>query len=147
PGAGASVTALAALALLGAWLIWQPLRSENAVASAETAAARGDLGAAFGDARRAAGADPLALQPLFVLSALYEASGDARAARAQLVEAVKLQPQSYDSWLALGRFDLAAHQPRRALASLQRALALAPTMAATIEALDTARAELAARSG
>lgn len=148
PVVGAGLTALVALALLGAWLIWQPLRSADAAASAETAAAQGHIGTAFSDARKAAGADPLALQPLFVLASLYQAVGDERSARAQLLRAVDRQPQNYDSWLALGSFDLQNHQPRRALPSLERALALAPaTVPATIEALDQARAEIAAKSG
>jgi hypothetical protein len=148
PAVGASVAALAALSLLGAWLIWQPLRSADAVTSAETAASEKHLDAAFTDARDAAGADPLALQPLLVLSSLYQAVGDERAARAQLLSAVSLQPQNYDSWLQLGSFDLQNHQPRLALPSLERALTLAPsTVAAIPEALAQARAELAGKPG
>ena len=148
PGVGAAVTALAALSLLAAWVIWQPLRSADAAASAVAAATppRNDVSAAFSDARDAAGADPLALQPLFVLSELYQRVGDDRAARAQLLKAVNLQPQNYDSWLSLGEFDLSHHQPRRALGSLERALALAPTtVPKTSEAIAQARAELASK--
>ena len=59
---------------------------------------------------------------------------------------MNLQPQNYDSWLSLGEFDLSQHQPRRALGSLERALALAPTtVPATSEAIVQARAELASK--
>jgi len=146
PGVGATVTVLAALALLGAWVIWQPLRSADAAASAVSAAARNDVSAAFSYAHDAAGADPLALQPLFVLSELYQRVGDNRAARAQLLSAVNLQPDNYDSWLELGNFDLQNHQPRRALGSLERALTLAPTTVPAIgEEIAQARAELASK--
>jgi hypothetical protein len=148
PGVGAAVTALTALSLLAAWVIWQPLRSADAATSAVTAAESNDVSTAFSDARDAAGADPLALQPLFVLSELYQRVRDDRAARAQLLSAVNLQPQNYDSWLALGEFDLQHHQPRRALGSLERALTLAPTtVPETGEAIAKARAELASKHG
>jgi tetratricopeptide (TPR) repeat protein len=148
PAIGASLTVLTALTLLGAWLIWQPLRSADAATAAVAAAARGDKAAAFSDARDAAGADPMSLQPLFVLSELYQSVGDPAAARAELVSAVRLQPDNGDSWLSLGIFDLQSHYPRRALVSLERALALAPaTMPTTIKALAQARAELAGKPG
>jgi tetratricopeptide (TPR) repeat protein len=144
PAVGAAVTALAAVALVGCWLIWQPLRSADAVVSSENAAGQGRLSAAFADARRAAAFDPLALQPLFLLSSLYQSAGDLTAARAQLVKAVRLQPDNSASWLQLGSFDLQNHQPRLALASLQRAYTLDPTVPATGITLQQAKSLLAA---
>jgi hypothetical protein len=138
PGTGAAVTAVAALSLLLAWLIWQPLRSADAVSSAYAAVVDGKLGSAFSDARSAAGADPLALQPKFLLSALYAATGDQRRARAELVSAVHLQPDNPASWLELGTFDLQHHQPQLALASLRRAQTLDPTDLGTQQALSQA---------
>lgn len=143
PAAAGAVAGIAALALLGAWVIWQPLRSANEATSAENAAVSGHVGTAFADARDAAGDDPLALQPLFLLSALYQRIGDRAAARSELVSAVRLQPDNSASWLQLGSFDLGNHQPRRALPSLQRAYALDPTVPVTGITLTQAKDELA----
>jgi hypothetical protein len=139
PGVAAAATALAAVSLLLAWLIWQPLSSANSLASAENAAGGGHLSSAFADARAAASADPLALEPRFVLSALYQSARDDAAARAELVKAVQLQPENYESWYTLGSFDLANHQPRRALPSLERAHALDPNGAPSVQMLAATR--------
>jgi tetratricopeptide (TPR) repeat protein len=143
PGVGAAVTVLMATALLGAWLIWQPLRSANAANAAETA---GGLPAAFASARSAADYDPLSLQPLLILSSLYESENDLPAARSELVKGVNTQPDNYESWLALGTFDLNnEHNPERSLPSLRRAVALNPTVPTTTQALAVARLDLAAK--
>jgi hypothetical protein len=141
PAVGAAVTVLVTASLLGAWLIWQPLRSANALNAAETEA----LPAAFASARSAADYDPLSLQPLLLLSSLYESENDLRAARSELVKGVNTQPHNYESWLALGSFDLSHKQPERALPSLTRALALNPTVPSTIQAVDAVRAALPAK--
>ena len=123
PGAGVLVTGLVAIALLGAWLIWQPLRSANADAAATTSVARGDRQAALADARAAADLDPLSVEPLFELAALETATAPARA-YAELQSAVALQPENPQTWLQLGNYELQQRQPRRALATLAKALAL-----------------------
>ncbi|MGH2866204.1 MAG: O-antigen ligase family protein [Solirubrobacteraceae bacterium] len=145
PAAGATVALIGSLALLAAWLIWQPLRSSDASSAALAAAGQGRTGQAFSAAHDAAAADPLALQPRFVLASLYASIGNQRAARAQLAQAVSLQPENRDSWLALGQYDLAHGQPRRALASLRRAVALDPTLGEAVDALNQARAASARR--
>jgi tetratricopeptide (TPR) repeat protein len=145
PAAGAAVALVASLALLGAWLIWQPLRSSQASSAALVAAGQGHTGQAFTDAHAAAAADPLALQPRLVLASLYASIGDQRAARAQLTQAVSLQPENRDSWLALGQYDLAHGQPQRALPSLRRAVALDPTVPETVDTLNQALAAISRR--
>ncbi len=139
PGTGAAITLIAALALGASWLIWQPLRSAQA---ANAAVAATDSATAFSDARDARAADPLALQPLLVLSALDRDVGDLAGARRELLTAVDLQPENANSWLALGSFDLTEGHPRRALLSLTRAYALDPTVPVTGETLAQARAAL-----
>ena len=54
PGAGALITGLAAVALIGGWLMWQPLRSAQALSDAENSSQT-----AFASARTAASRDPL----------------------------------------------------------------------------------------
>ncbi|MGB9186298.1 MAG: hypothetical protein WCB67_19775, partial [Solirubrobacteraceae bacterium] len=142
---GATVALVASLALLGAWLIWQPLRSSGASSAALVAAGQGHTGQAFADAHAAAAADPLALQPRLVLASLYASIADQRAARAQLTQAVSLQPGNRDSWLALGQYDLSHGQPQRALPSLRRAVALDPTVPETVDTLNQALAAISQR--
>jgi hypothetical protein len=124
PGAGLTITALVALALLGSWVIWQPLRSSQQTDAATTARSNPQ---AFADARSAASSDPLAYGPVFVLSALYERIHETAQARAELVDATALQPQNPVTWEQLGGFDLAAGKPRQAMAALGKAAVLDPT--------------------
>ncbi len=121
PGLGAAVVAIAAATLLCAWAVWQPLRSQDATAAAITALGNGDIGAAIADARNAAAEEPVAVEPLLELAAIYTASGNLPAARHELVRAVNRQPENAQTWLALGEFDLQHHHRARALASLRRA--------------------------
>lgn len=145
PAIGAAVTALAAVALVCCWLIWQPLRSAQALASAENDVANQQLRGAFADAHSAVDSDPLAVQPLFVLSALYQSTGNMTAARAQLVRAVRLQPDNPVTWLQLGTFDWKIkRQLLVALPSLQRAYELDPTDPTIFDTITAARSEQAA---
>lgn len=121
PGAGALVTLLAAAALGVAWLMWQPLRSAEAVARSQSATT---TAAAFRAGRAAAGADPLSLTALQQLSALYQEIGAGAAARAELVAAAHRAPQDPQPWVWLAEFDLQDHHPRRAIADVARVLAL-----------------------
>jgi hypothetical protein len=141
PGALAAASVLVLVSLICAWLIWQPQRSAD---DAEAAVSARSAGAAFASARSAQAADPLALQPHFVLAQLYTGEGNAAAARAELVTAVDLQPHNYESWYALGTYDLAHNHPPLALASLERAYALNPTVLTTKDSLIQARAAVAA---
>jgi tetratricopeptide (TPR) repeat protein len=141
PGAGALVTGLAALALLGAWVIWQPLRSADADAAATSALTRGDLRAALSDARTAAATDPLSVEPLFELSALYTTI-DPGAAHAELLKAVRLQPQNAQTWLQLGEYYVQTHQPRQAIAALTQAHRFDLTSQPALTALAQAESQL-----
>jgi hypothetical protein len=154
PGALAGCSTILIVSLVCAWLIWQPLRSANDVSAAFTAAS---TSAAFDDARSAQAANPLALEPLFVLSQLYSGQaqtaakgGDhaaagrlAATARGKLLDAVRLQPRNFESWLALGDYDGSQGRPRLALREIERAYALDPVTPPTIQAL--AQAQQAAR--
>jgi hypothetical protein len=126
PGIGIASVAVVALVVAAAWGIVQPLRSADADGAAISALQRGDSGAALTDARRAAAANPLSLEPLYELSAIYQARLDPTAARAELADAVSLQPRNPSPWLALGTFDLDRGRPRQALIELERAVQLDP---------------------
>jgi hypothetical protein len=117
PGAGAIVTALAAVTLIGCWLMWQPLRSAQALN-----AAVGGSGHAFADAQEAASRDPLSIEPRYLLSVLYQRADNAPAARAQLVKAAQIQPQNPLPWLWLGQLDLESGRPRDAITAMSLVL-------------------------
>jgi O-antigen ligase len=119
PGAGALVTGLVALALAGAWLIWQPLRSVQALAASEN-----DPANAFVHARAAASADPLSLAPHYRLAALYQAIGQDGRARAEYVRVTQMQPDNPEPWVWLAAFYEQTGRPRLARAAAERVLAL-----------------------
>ena len=115
PAVGAALVALAAGTLLAAWAIWQPLRSDDAQAAAITALTHSNARQALDDARTAASRNPLSIDPLFLLSEIYTATGDPNAAHAELVQATTLQPDNALTWETLGEYDVQHNQPLRAL--------------------------------
>jgi hypothetical protein len=139
PGIAAIALGLVTLTLLCDWAIWQPLRSADAQTAAIAALERGDSGAALGDAQTAADVDPVAIDPLFQLSAIDEGRGDRRDARAELLAATARQPDNAQSWIALGEFELRTGQPRLAIAALQRALVLDRSSAEAAASLASAQ--------
>jgi hypothetical protein len=144
PGAGALVTALLGVALLGAWVLWQPLRSAQALADAENRPA-----GAFASARTAASRDPLSLEPLYLLSVLYEQAKQPTAARAQLLKAADLQPDNPLPWLWLGQLDITNGRLPEALGAAGQVMVLNQPVDATRLAargiILQARADLARR--
>ena len=136
PAAIGAGTLIALVTLVIGWLIFQPLRSANADAAALTAITHGNEAAAFHDARAAASDDPVSVDPLFELAALYRAAGDDVAAVGELRKAVALQPQNPQTWLTEGETLLALHRPGQALPALERASQLnigSPQIAADIK--------------
>jgi hypothetical protein len=121
-----AVIGLAALALSGAWVIWQPLRSADADSAALAAQARGDGSAALTDARTAVASDPVSALALARLSAAYLAVGDTRAAHRELAQATAVQPSNPETWRWLAEYDIAHHVLGEAFAALHTALGLEP---------------------
>ncbi len=124
PAVGAAVVALAAGALLAAWAIWQPLRSDDAQSAAITALTHGNVRLALDDARTAASRNPLSIDPLLLLSEIYTATGNQTAAHDELVQATQLQPENALTWDTLGEYDVHHNEPSRALPVLQTAALL-----------------------
>src|SRR5262249_4197902 len=106
------------------WVVWQPLRSSDADASAINELLAGRADAALSDAQTAVSADPVSADALWVLSEIHIATGDLNAARADLVRATDRQPSNPDTWQRLGEFDLRYHHPQLALAELDKAVGL-----------------------
>jgi hypothetical protein len=133
PGSGALVTGLAAVALIGGWLMWQPLRSAQAMADAENRP-----GTAFASARAAVSRNPLSIDALYLLSEIYEQAHNPAAARAQLIKATQIQPANPRSWLLLGQLDYTNAHYKAAVTELGRALSLdLPVSQDTINARTT----------
>lgn len=120
---GVGTLGLCALALVCAWVIWQPLRSSDATASAIAAMARGNLGAAITDARTAVNSNPFDMLARETLSLTL---GNQPAARQTLVDGTSLEPSNPESWLALGQFDATHGRLADARLELARARALEP---------------------
>ena len=133
-------TALAAVAVLIAWAIWQPLRSSNAESAAIAALSAGNASAALADANAAVATDPVGAAPLWVRAGVYTALGEHPRALADARAAVSLQPENPQTWAFLGQMYLAAHEFGAAQAALLRARALALADPAIIAALAAARA-------
>ena len=141
PGAAAVAFAAVLATVLCGWAIWQPLRSSDSDASAIAAWSRGDTATALTDARAAIAQNPLAVEPLWLLSSFYSGLRDGHAARAELVDATTLQPGNSEAWLTLAQYDLAAHRPARALAEFRQAHVL--DLGNTAIEADAARAKAA----
>jgi hypothetical protein len=144
PGLGAGVIAGLGVTIVVAWAMWQPLRSANADAAAITAIARGDGTAAVSDAQAAISRDPVAVQPLFDLGAIYAGLGEEPLAHQELVRATALQPQNPATWETLGEYELDHNHPAQALSTLLVAHRLDLGLLAISQDIAEARADLRA---
>ena len=132
-------------ALLCAWAVWQPERSDSEVHDALTLVTQGRFQAAITKANSAHSLNPLSPKPLLVKSALQDAAGDKAAALATLQSAVIHQPSNPQLWLRLADYELSLKHPAAALQALEAALYLDPLDQATRDKYLAAAA--AARSG
>ncbi|MGZ4173111.1 MAG: O-antigen ligase family protein, partial [Solirubrobacteraceae bacterium] len=138
----AGVAVIAAIALVCAWMIVQPLRSSDADQASVNALADGKLKLALSDANTALSREPVSVEPLWNLSAIYGTLGNTTRAKTELVNAVRLQPSNYSTWLQLAEFDLQVGKPREALALLNAALYLYPYSPETLSAVAQARSQI-----
>jgi hypothetical protein len=140
----AGVAMIAAIALVCAWMILQPLRSSDADQASINALASGKLELALSEADTALAREPVSVEPLWNLAAIYGTLGNTTRAKTELVDAVRLQPSNYSTWLQLAEFDLQVGNPREALALLDAALYLYPYSPETLSAVSQARAQILA---
>jgi tetratricopeptide (TPR) repeat protein len=123
----AAAALLGAVALTGAWAIWQPLRAEHAGNAALAAVSDGRPADALVQTQAAHDRNPLALRPLFDLSSVQDAAGRKDLAQRALEEAVRTQPANPDSWTQLATYQLnVLAQPTYAFQSARAALFLDP---------------------
>jgi len=142
PGRAAASVGVVAITAAAAWFVWQPLRSADAAGSAADAMLRGDSAAAIADARTAAASDPVSVDPLWELSALFAALGNLPAAHRELIEATALQPENPAAWQQLAAYDLQHGRVAEALSALVRARALDRTSAQVAQLTSQAQAAL-----
>lgn len=125
PRALGTAAVVLAAALLAAWAEWQPQRSQAASNQALALLAR-DRAAALAAAHTAVGRDPLSAEALITLAAVQQAAGERSAAAATYAKAVHLQPSNWQTWEALGEYELGAGNPHAALEALRAAVYLNP---------------------
>jgi hypothetical protein len=112
--------------LVGAWTIWQPLRSQNADFAAYDAQASNHLQDARADAQHAIDLNPLWIDPRVTLAGIQESQGRADEAVATLEHTVALQPASSQAWLALGDLLIRQRDFSRGLGAFAAAVFLDP---------------------
>ncbi len=125
PQALAVAAAVVLAALLAAWAEWQPQRSVDA-ANRALALAGHDPAGALAAAHSAVARDPLSAEALVTLAAVQEGAGETAAAGSTYARAVHLQPANWQTWEALGEYDLRTGNPRNALNALRAAVYLNP---------------------
>jgi cytochrome c-type biogenesis protein CcmH/NrfG len=112
-------------ALLAAWAEWQPQRSQDASNQALALIAHNPA-AALAAAHAAVNRDPLSAEALITLATVEQGTGQNTAAAATYARAVHLQPSNWQTWEALGEYDLRSGDPRSALDALRAAVYLNP---------------------
>jgi O-Antigen ligase len=147
PGALAVTVLVAVVALIGGWLMWQPLRSVQDLNGAEFASSNAT---AFADTRAAASANPLSIDPPLQLAALYQGIHDDPSAHSELLQATRLQPDNPEPWVWLAQFEVQTGRPQAAIAAAERVLTLDhtvdPNTTASQTTITQAQAMLAQRA-
>lgn len=124
--AGAAAVVLLT-AILCAWAVDQPERSDSATQDALTLVAQGHFQAALSKADHAHKLNPLSPKPLLVRAAVQDSAGDTKDALATLESSVIEQPSNPQLWIKLADYELnRMRDPRAALQALRAALYLDP---------------------
>jgi hypothetical protein len=118
--------AVALVVIVGVVSVASPWAAARNTDAAYEALGRGDLSAARSDAKRARSLNPLALDPLRAEAAVAEAQARGQAALELYVKAVELQPENWQSWYELARFEQAVGLRDAATRHATRAAQLDP---------------------
>lgn len=132
-GRARSALALAAVTLVlcnvaisSALPSWAETVSQNALERVGRDARSGDLRHAVQRAEFAAKLDPLSVEPLLAAAALEGRRGRLAAQRADLVRAVRRQPQNARVWISIASFEFTHGRLASGLQALKRARTLDP---------------------
>ncbi len=140
----AAAAGVAVTALLCAWTVWQPQRSQSATDEAIELAGKGDAAAALQEADRARDIDRYSPDPLYARATALAEGGRLVPAYRVLEQAVSEHPRNPDTWLRLAQFELDdLGLPQRALPSAQAAATIDPASTRVRGLVQTIQAELA----
>lgn len=127
PRRAALIVYVLLFAAVGLWTAWQPLRADRLSDKAQLLSAKGDTFPAVDKALQATNVNPLSVDALFALSAVYTKADNKPAGLQALEDAVKLEPANPESWHQLGLYELEEYNdPKRALLVLSNAVFLDP---------------------
>jgi tetratricopeptide (TPR) repeat protein len=140
--------AIVVVAFAVAWSALQPVRSVHAQAAEYDRIDQGQLDAAASIAQIAHERNPLAVEPLFDLSAIEQARRRPQPAVRALEQAVDLEPANPETWRRLGRMRLTVlKDPKGALSAFRAALYLDPRSLKAISDVVVASRALEASGG
>jgi len=132
-------------AMLCAWAVWQPQRSQSAADRAVELANAGDLRGALREADRARDIDPYSPDPLYAKATALSERGQLIAAYRVLEQATVEHPRNPETWLRLSQFELDdLGLAARALTSAQAAAIIDPSSVRVRQAVQRTQAVLAA---
>jgi O-antigen ligase len=134
------LTALAPLALLVCWAVWQPVASDRAVVRSYDLLSAGDPVGALREASDARDINPYSVEALYAAASAFDNLDRRDATIAALRRAADDRPRDPEPWLRLAVLRLALDEPNIALAAAQRALTLDPQSAAALSLRDQAAA-------
>ena len=133
-------------AVLCAWAVWQPQRSQSAADKAVELANEGDARGALHEADRARDIDPYSPDPLYAKATALSAGGRLVAAYRVLEQAAGEHPRNPETWLRLSQFELDdLGLAARAVTSAQAAATIDPASIRVKGVLQRAQAALAAQ--
>ena len=118
---------LAAVSVVGVWVVLVPLATTVAVRSSQDAVSRGDIRGALADAATAQAIEPGAASPALQRALILEQLGDVRGALATVTLAERRERDNWRIWLVASRIATEADRPGLALADYRRARSLNPT--------------------
>lgn len=145
PARLAACAAVALVALIGGWAIWQPVAAERALARSYDLSAAGDPIAALRAAADARDLDPRSLEPFYAAATALIAIDRPRQAIASLRRAAAERPRDPEPWLRIAQAQLDRGAPAAALAAAGQALRRDPHSAQATTLYESARQLLAER--
>jgi hypothetical protein len=141
----ACAAAAIVLALVCAWTVWQPLRSDAIGQDAVDTLFAGNVAKARDQAQAARDRNPLSVDPLFDLATIETTAGRKFQARAALEDAVHLQPDNPETWQRLAEYELdILKRPSVALTAIRPALYLDPRSSDAVAVFLAAQRQTAA---
>jgi hypothetical protein len=143
----AACAAVAAIALLCGWSVWQPVVAERAVARSYDQLGSGKPLQALREASDARDLNPYSVAPLYAIAVALGDLGRDDAAIASLRRAASERPRDPEPWLRIATLELDRRDaPAAALAAAEQALRRDPHSAQVVAVRDRASQLLPARA-